>query len=495
MTQSPPSVTYKRHIASGANENATLMPWGYVVRNASSAQRLKVQQELTVRPEISTDYGPPPLSFKTYSVQSSALVAPRMTVPRAWGIKHFGPPLKYAWKPGAEIGVRVREGFRLDATRSQDKAVNAIRDCLQKPIAEGGCTGIIKLPCGGGKTVVICYTIAEVIRRKTLVVVHTKQLAAQWEERLHEFIPGVRVGRVQGGVTKTEGCDVVVGMLQSLSMKELPANIFDDIGAIVFDECHTTNTQTFSTVLHRYGANVLLGLSATPKRRDGLDRVIESHLGGTIFSAEREKVEVDVHLVNTDTSEYVELYNRRGKVDQVGMITALTQDEDRNATIVSIAMRMRHTKVLVLSERRDHLKGLLDTLLALDCNAGIYIGGMSTSDLEHSEKCDVILGTYSIASVGLDIRGLNCLILATPRSDVTQATGRILRDSTCHRKTIYDITDRFSVFYGQLRRRMKCYRDQQFTVVTAPLDSHVMGGDTVCDDGGVDGPTELMIND
>jgi superfamily II DNA or RNA helicase len=475
--------TYRRHTGPGVNDNATLMPWGYVLRNASSAERLKAQTELTVRPEVQGDFGPPPPSFKTYQAEPKGVI-----VPRAWGIEHFGPPAKYAWKPGVEIAMRVKEGFQLDATRSQDKAVEAIKQRLQTPIHAGGSTGILKLPCGGGKTVVICYAIAEIIRRKTLIVVHTKQLAAQWEERLSEFIPGVRVGRVQGGVTRTEDCDVVVGMLQTLSMKELPLDTFDDIGCIVFDECHTTNTQTFSAVLHRYGANVMIGLSATPKRRDGLDRVIESYLGGVIFSAERARVEVDVHIVNTDVSDYVELYNRRGKVDRVAMISALTENDDRNALIVRTAMKFQHTKVLLLGERREHLKSLCEMLLALGCNSGMYIGGMSETELSRSEACDVILGTYSIASVGLDIKGLNTLVLATPRSDVTQATGRILRDHSGHRKRIFDITDRFSVFYGQLRRRLKCYHEQEFRVVNEGHNANELTEPE-------EAPTTLMIDD
>ena len=84
-------------------------------------------------------------------------------------------------------------------------------------------------------------------------------------------------------------------------------------------------------------------------------------------------------------------------------------------------------------------------------------------------------------------------MLATPRSDVTQATGRILRDHSGHRKRIFDITDRFSVFYGQLRRRMKCYRDQEFNVMN---EGHNANEATDLEQEQItEAPTTLMIDD
>lgn len=283
---------------------------------------------------------------------------------------------------------------------------------------------------------------------------------------MRQFIPNVRIGRVQGGkAVDVNDCDVLIGMLQTLSMRDVPDSVYDGVGLCVFDECHLTNTQTFSNVLKRFGTRYMVGLSATPRRRDGLERVITSHIGDIMFSATREKWHVRVEMVKTDVSRFRELHNRMGKVDHVGMITMLTKDKQRNNLIANLAIQNSPSKVLVLSERREHLKTLMQLIQASGCDdVGLYVGGMRDAELATSEACSIVLGTYSIGAVGLDIRGLNRLILATPRSEVTQSCGRILRDHTIHEKVIVDVVDSFSVFMGQSRKRMKCYKEQRFVI-------------------------------
>ena len=121
----------------------------------------------------------------------------------------------------------------------------------------------------------------------------------------------------------------------------------------------------------------------------------------------------------------------------------------------------------MLSERRKHLEDIRTQIDHIDPSAtvGLYRGQMKPEDLKKSELCDIILGTYSIASVGLDIRGLNTLILATPRSDVIQASGRIQRDlSPLFGKTLIDFYDKFSVFQGQYSKRHAFYKTSGFQI-------------------------------
>ena len=424
-----------------------------------------VEKQLTFRPEVCLDFGMPP-SFRAFGVLPSG----DLRLPRAWGVQTLGRPDTVSRKRGSDIDVTLKAGFALDARRNQDKAVRAIQGRLAVPIEEGGGSGLLQLPCGAGKTVIVCYLIAAVLRRKSLVVVHTKQLASQWEERLREFVPGVRIGHVQGGSAVVDGCDVVIGMLQTLSMKLLPSTLFDDIDCMFIDECHVANTQTFSSVLMKYGMNCVIGLSATPHRKDKLERVIQCHLGDILYAGEREAVYVEVHAVHSDTSSYRERRNHKNKVDQVGMVTMLVNDDARNRLIADVVVENMRDKVLLLSERREHLTRLRDILVGMGVapeTIGIYRGGMKAEELARSEKCSIILGTYSIASVGLDIKGLNVLVLSTPRSEVTQASGRILRDKTGVTKRIYDVVDRFSVFAGQYQKRLRCYRRQHFVVSPA----------------------------
>jgi superfamily II DNA or RNA helicase len=121
-------------------------------------------------------------------------------------------------------------------------------------------------------------------------------------------------------------------------------------------------------------------------------------------------------------------------------------------------------KILVLSDRRGHLEAI-SRLLKTTVRWGFYYGGMNQDALKRSESCDVILGTFQMAQEGLDIRGLNTLILASPKSDVVQATGRILRDKPSERThipLIMDIVDDFSIFSNQSKKRMTYYKKEGY---------------------------------
>ena len=97
--------------------------------------------------------------------------------------------------------------------------------------------GIISLHTGGGKTVCALY-IASRLRLPTLVVVHNTFLRDQWEDRIKSFLPKARIGRVQAGVCDVADRDVIIVMLQTLSMKELNIDVFKPIGLVIVDECH-----------------------------------------------------------------------------------------------------------------------------------------------------------------------------------------------------------------------------------------------------------------
>ena len=123
-------------------------------------------------------------------------------------------------------------------------------------------------------------------------------------------------------------------------------------------------------------------------------------------------------------------------------------------------------KVIVLSDRRTHLTTLQAGLAP--GVSGLYVGGMRAADLEASARCRVVLATYAMAAEGLDIRGLNACCLASPKADVQQATGRILRDRPADRVCqlrVVDIADDFSLFRGQARRRRAYYHACGYEVV------------------------------
>eukprot|EP00965_Chrysotila_dentata_P004105 132807-Pleurochrysis_carterae.AAC.1 len=197
-----------------------------------------------------------------------------------------------------------------------------------------------------------------------------------------------------------------------------------------------------------------------------------------------------VHVVfkHADVTGHREIYNpKTRKLDQVAMVSSLVADEGRTRLVAQAAIEYASTKVLVLSERRAHLEAIGASIVAqrpdLAADIGLYMGQMRAEDLKASEQCMIILGTYSIASVGLDIKGLNTLVLATPRSDVVQATGRIQRETDpLAEKVIVDVCDKFSVFAGQYAKRLAYYKRAGFDV------EGTRGKSKSYADGDVEGP-------
>ena len=434
----------------------------------SQDQMKLVQKELKFKPEVKVEYGMPKKSFIVYSSNSDGSV----TVPRAWGIKNIGKA-KTTFREGSNIdeSAQLINDFKLDKTRSQDIAIECIKNVINIPIENGGGVGLISLPCGAGKTVLFIYLLISLLRKKAIIVVHTNQLADQWEERFRFFCPLIKLGRVQGSTIITENCDVVICMLQTLSMKEdIDPNLFDEFSVLGIDECHLVCTETFSKLLTRWGTKYIFGLSATPTRKDKLENVLFSHVGGLIYSGTREKVPVKVVFEYPDVSECTELMNpKTRKLDHVMMITSLVEDEKRTRLVAMKAVEHMTSKVLVLSERRNHLERIMHHIIDINSDyeseIGLYRGNMKPEELKDSETKSIILGTYSIASVGLDIKGLNTLVLATPRSDVVQASGRIQRDiSPLFEKKIIDIYDKFSVFTGQYAKRLQFYKASHFEI-------------------------------
>jgi len=134
--------------------------------------------------------------------------------------------------------------------------------------------------------------------------------------------------------------------------------------------------------------------------------------------------------------------------------------------IIDIIKKESERRLLVLSDRRQHLHLIKDNLGDLDC--GFYYGGMKPQDLKISEGKQIILATIQMVGEGCDIKGLNTLILASPKSDVIQISGRILRDKPEDREfvpLIIDIVDNFSIFPNQAKKRNAYYKKCKYEII------------------------------
>jgi ERCC4-related helicase len=148
------------------------------------------------------------------------------------------------------------------------------------------------------------------------------------------------------------------------------------------------------------------------------------------------------------------------------MISKLN-DPNRNAMMVSVLKRelekQPNQQVMILSHTKTMIHDLYTRISLFEPSIGYYLGGMKEEHLKESESKKVILGTYAMASEGLDIKTLTTLYLATPKSDVCQSVGRILR-SKDHRPVVVDFIDESSVFESQYQKRKKYYQSKAYLI-------------------------------
>jgi len=305
-----------------------------------------------------------------------------------------------------------------------------------------------------------------------MIVVHKEFLANQWAEKIREFCPDATIGRVQGDVFDIQK-DFVIAMIQTLCIRptgDKPGmfshNAFDSIGLVIVDEAHHIGAPAFSQFMFKLCPRFTLGLTATPERKDGLTRILYWFLGPEFFRVERaNQAKTRVVTIHYTCEAFKEAppVTRFGKINMAGMITAITEIEDRNSLIVETVREALKDgrRILVLSDRRDHCFELHKKIGSI---SGLYIGGMSEKDLSVSSEKKVIVATFQLAHEGLDIPVLDTVILATPKSDIKQSIGRIMRETPGKKNDplIYDFADHWSVLNSMYRKRCVIYGEGGF---------------------------------
>ena len=319
------------------------------------------------------------------------------------------------------------------------------------------------------------------LKKKTLIIVHKEFLLRQWIERIEQFLPKARVGRIQASVIDIEDKDIVIGMLQSLSMKEYDKSIFNEFGFTIVDECHHISAEVFSRVLFKVVTPYALGLSATMKRKDGLTKVLKMFLGEVVYKKERKGEDnVVVKAINyyLDDEDFLEIsLNYRQQVNYTAMMKKLCELNHRREFILKVIEDLvengaEDTQIMILGHYKTILTYIYEAIKHRGiATVGYYIGGMKEIELKKSEGKKVIIATYAMAEEGLDIKTLTTLVMATPKSDVTQAVGRILRKKR-EESLVIDIVDPQIIFQKQYVKRKRFYKKQNFQLKETDMNGY-----------------------
>jgi len=532
--------------------NTYLGQKGYTIpkNELTIEQQKQIRTDLTIKPFSHPGMGSNDQKiFPVYRESSN-----KFYVPHYYGVEKFGNPVQYKVPEGLDINLDFAGKLR----DYQEPVVNKfLNHCSENKF--GG--GLLELPCAWGKTSGSLYILSK-IKKKTIVIVHKEFLMNQWIERIQQFLPTARIGKIQGPIVDVNDKDIVLCMLQSLISKDYDQKIFDDFGLTIIDEVHHISSQTFSNALFKVVTKSMLGLSATMNRKDGTTSVFKMFLGDVIHKVEREtedNVEVRTITYKTNDDEFNETildyrgnpqissmiskvceYNRRTEFIIQTLCDFITIDNvDKNmvhqhklemdnavpnceicnknnnylikntcCNIVKYCMPcmeevvtfyekgvkkerpkcpnckkvlkyeqnyienpyikpIEQTHTIVMAHNLNILHYMYKKIVCKNlASVGYYVGGMNETELKKSEKKQIVLSSYTMASEGLDIPTLNTEFLITPKTDIIQVVGRILRakHSFSH-PIIYDFVDIHDVFQRQWLKRKTYYKKQNYKII------------------------------
>jgi len=320
---------------------------------------------------------------------------------------------------------------------------------------------------------VMALKIISILKQKTLIIVHKEFLMNQWIERIAEFLPGARVGKIQAQVFDVADKDIVIGMIQTMYDKEFPQEAMSTFGLTIIDEVHRIGSEQFSKALLKTVTHYMLGISATVDRKDGLTRVLHMFIGDKIYSEAREDTdEVTVRAIQykTDDAEFLEPeLDFRGQPKFSTMISKLCAYNRRSDFVVRVLGHLVEenpdSQIMILAHNRSLLTYLHDAIeYRKIAPCGYYVGGMKQADLQATESKQIVLATYAMAAEALDIKTLSTLVMVTPKTDIIQSVGRILRVKHDNPMVI-DIVDPHDIFQNQWVKRRQYYKRCNYRIV------------------------------
>jgi superfamily II DNA or RNA helicase len=463
--------------------NTSLGPRGYAILKSelSLEEQGQLRNELMAKPFVQG--APKGVQAQTPSFPIYRESSQKFYVPRYFGEEHFGSPKEIRIPDGDDISLTFAGSLRENQVPVVEKYIKYVEHSPSKTAA-----GLLELPCAYGKTILSLYICAH-LHKKTLIIVHKEFLLNQWVERIQQFLPNARIGRIQGQIIDIDDKDIVIAMLQSLSQKEYPASIFETFGMTIIDEVHHISSEVFSRALFKLVTKYMLGLSATMNRKDGTTRVFKMFLGDVVYKGKRdEEHSVCVRGIEYNGAkdpDFTEVsLDFRGNVQYSTMISKLCCYNHRSEFILRVLRDMFDEnpaqQVMILAHNKNLLKYLHDAVKMREIaggSVGYYVGGMKEMALKETEGKRVVIATYSMAAEALDIKTLTTLIMATPKTDIEQAVGRILREKHGS-PVVVDIIDVHQPFQNQWTKRKQFYKKQNYKIIWTTSEKYIPNTNT-----------------
>jgi superfamily II DNA or RNA helicase len=356
--------------------------------------------------------------------------------------------------------------------KDQTKAVNIITKHN---------TGILHAPTAFGKTVA---AIGIINKRKvnTLILTHSRQLLDQWQERLKSFLCDVEIGIIGGGKRKPTGQIDIATYQSFINKKDNSIDpLIQEYGQVIIDECHHISAPRFEMVLNEVRAKYVLGLTATPDRQDGHQKIIFMLAGPIRHKVKQNhaaKFEQRVVVTQFYHPPPIHLINSEKRPHISDIYRWLTEDIKRTQRIVGdiISKIEKGCHPLVLTERREHAELINQLLIKNKIQTVILRGAMRVKELKEAKlkltDTQVVVATGKYVGEGFDLPRLDTLFLALPiawKGSLAQYVGRIHRDSEGKdRVSVFDYVDSSHPMLERMfRKREKGYKAMGYQITYA----------------------------
>jgi superfamily II DNA or RNA helicase len=283
---------------------------------------------------------------------------------------------------------------------------------------------LLCLHTGFGKTIYTLYLLSK-FGLKAIIMCHRSIIIDQWRESIEKYLPNANWDLLD---TKrhSNGVDASVDILicNVINVPKLSREVYAQFGVVIVDEVHTVCTEQFSKCLTMVFPDYLIGLSATPFRTDGMDRLIELYMGPEVVYKPMWRV-FNAYKLKTGFSPKIE-YQADGKINWNSVLESQALDTTRNNLIVRLTQWFCKRKILILVKRKDHANILKRLILQESPSEGVGVFVGSEKSLDMTSR--VLIATTSKGGVGLDHPGLDMLITAADvKENFLQYLGRVFR--------------------------------------------------------------------
>lgn len=419
----------------------------------------------------STKFKPVPQITTVYSVDTSNPKNKQVIIPLGLHndlLDEFPNTLQYTQVKSEFVG-------ELKETEEQDQQT-VIKEALEKLNKRN--VLLLALRTGFGKTCSGIYLISK-LGLRAVILCHVTTLHSQWVSEFKKFCPSLRVKIVEESATGTSivkllrNTDIDVFLMGVIKASHIDKTAFTDIGLVLVDEAHLCLTETFSSALLQFSPKYLIGLSATPDRRDGMSNLLYPFFGYPeefIVRSQKKNFKVIKYLTGIKP-QIRQTY--AGTLDWNHVVNSIAYNLERQKFIVDLCKKYKNDKILILSNRVCEIVGCKNNkscscknalppsygIVPLLVEAGESVDSRVGTAKKHDETKRIVIGTYQKLSTGYDSKR-SLLILISDVTDIRQAEGRIrLSDNI-----VIDLVDKFAPFETHYKEREEWYVKRGATI-------------------------------